>query len=175
MDNKNLTKFPLDTFFQGAKRVFVLAFNNTAINVPNDPVNNTNNRVERNSHTKYFLPRVNITNYNVLIDGRNFYDQPINDLVKQYDEIRKTATGQGDDYTTGCLLDYQYFKDHYNLIAVDLSKQKELDADSRAIQQIEFYGMLKINPNVYSFRKMKRNDARILQRNSKNSVNNING
>ena len=63
-------------------------------------------------------------------------------MVKQYDEIRKTATGQGDDYTTGCLLDYQYFKDHYNLIAVDLSKQKELDADSRAIQQIEFYGML---------------------------------
>ena len=73
------------------------------------------------------------------------------------------------------MLDYQYFKDHYNLIAVDLSKQKELDADSRAIQQIKFYGMLKINPNVYSFRKMKRNDARILQRNSKNSVNNING
>ena len=117
-------------------------------NVSNDPINNTNNRVERNSHTKYFLPRVNITNYNVLIDGRNFYDQPINDLVKQYDEIRKTATGQGDDYTTGCLLDYQYFKDHYNLIAVDLSKQKELDADSRAIQQIEFYGMLKTNSQV---------------------------
>ena len=73
----------------------------------------SNNRVLRNSHTKYFLPRVNITNYNVLIDGRNFYDQPINDLVKQYDEIRKTATGQGDDYTTGCMSDYQYFKDHY--------------------------------------------------------------
>ena len=98
---------------------------------------------------KIFFPRVNITNYNVLIiDGRNFYDQPINDLVKQYDEIRKIATGQGDDYTTGCLLDYQYFKDHYNLIAVDLSKQKELDADSRAIQQIEFYGMLKNKSQV---------------------------
>ena len=69
-------------------------------------------------------------------------------MVKQYDEIRKTATGQGDDYTTGCLLDYQYFKDHYNLIAVDLSKQKELDADSRAIQQIEFYGMLKNKSQV---------------------------
>ena len=69
-------------------------------------------------------------------------------MVKQYHEIRKTATGQGDDYTTGCLLDYQYFKDHYNLIAVDLSKQKELDADSRVIQQIEFYGMLKTNAQV---------------------------
>ena len=70
-----------------------------------------------------------MTNYNVLIDGRNFYDQTINDMIKQYDEIRKIATGQGDDYTTGCLLDYQYFKDHHNLISVDLSKQKELDTD----------------------------------------------
>ena len=91
------------------------------LNVLNNPINNTN------SHTKYFLPRVNITNYNVLIDGRNFYDQPINDSIKQCDEIRKTATGQGDDYTTGCLLDYQYFKDHYQLIAVDFSKQKEFE------------------------------------------------
>ena len=66
-------------------------------------------------------------------------------MLKQYDEIRKTATGHGDDYATGFLLDHQYFKDHYNLIAVDLSKQKELDADSRAIQQIAFYGMLKTN------------------------------
>ena len=66
-------------------------------------------------------------------------------MVKQYDEIRKIATGQGDAYATGNLLDYQYFKDHCNLIAFDLSKQKELDADSRAIQQIEFYGMLKTN------------------------------
>ena len=109
---------------------------------------NGNKKVERNSHKKYFLPRVNITNYNVLIDGRNFYDQPINDSVKQYDEIRKTATGQGDDYTTGCLLNYQYFKDHYNLIAADLSKQKELNADSRAIQQIGFYGVLKTKSQV---------------------------
>ena len=59
------------------------------VNVPSDPINNTNNRVERNSHTKYFLPKVNVTNFNVLIDGRNFYDQPINDLIKQYDKIRK--------------------------------------------------------------------------------------
>ena len=139
LDNDNLTRFPLDAAFQGVRRLFVLAFNNTDGNA---------NKVKRNSHTKYFLPRVNTTNYNVLIDGRNFYDQPINDSVKQYDEIRKTATGQGDDYTTGCLLDYQYFKDHYNLIAVDLSKQKELDADSRANQEIEFYGMLKTDSQV---------------------------
>ena len=148
VDNNNLTRFPLDGSFQGVRRLFVLVFNKTTVNVPNNSINNTSNRVLRSSHTKYFLPKINVTNYNVLIDGRNAYDQPINDLVKEYDEIRKTATGQGDDYTTGCLLDYQYFKDHYNLIAVDLSKQKELDADSRAIQQIEFYGMLKTNSQV---------------------------
>ena len=69
-------------------------------------------------------------------------------MIKQYDDIRKTATGQGDDYTPGCLLDYQYFKYHYKLIAVDPSKQKELDGDSRVIQPIEFYGMLKTNSQV---------------------------
>ena len=131
LDNSNLRRFPLDASFQGVRTLFVLVFDNTGSGAK---------KVERNSHTKYFLPRVNITNYNVLIDGRNFYDQPINDRIKQYDKIRKIATGQGDDYATGCLLDFQYFKDHSNLVAIDLSKQKELDADSRAIQQIEFMG-----------------------------------
>ena len=120
-------------------RLFVLAFDNTE---------NGSIKVERDSHRKYFIPRVNITNYNVLIDGRNFSDQPINDQIKKYDEIRKIATGKGDNYTTGCLLDYQYFKGYYQLIAVDLSKQKELDADPRAIQQIEFYGKLGTNSQV---------------------------
>ena len=69
-------------------------------------------------------------------------------MVKEYEKIRKTATGQGDDYTAECLLGYQYFKDHCNLIAVDLSKQKELDADSRAVQQIESYGMLKTDSRI---------------------------
>ena len=92
-DVNNLTRFLLDAYFQGVKRLFGLAFENS---------NDNNKEVERNSHTKYFLPRVTITNYNVLIDGRNFYDQPINDQIKQYGEIRKTTTGQGDDYTTEC-------------------------------------------------------------------------
>ena len=90
----------------------------------------------------FFFPRVNITNHNALIDGRNFYDQQIYDQIKKYDEIRQIATGQGDDYTTDCLLDYQHFKDHYQLNAVDLIKQKELDADPRAIQQVGFYEIL---------------------------------
>ena len=94
---------------------------------------------------KYFLPRGEIKNYSVLIDGRNFYDQPINDIIKQYDEVRKVSTGYGDDYTTGCLLDYAYFKDNYRLIAVDLSKQKALDADLRAIQQIVFQAVVGVD------------------------------
>ena len=59
-----------------------------------------------------------------MIDGRNFYDQSINDLIKQYDEATKVSTGQGDDYTTGYFIDYAYFKDNGRLIAIDLSKQK---------------------------------------------------
>ena len=103
MDNNNLTRFPLDASFEVVRRLFVLVFNNTKATIPDTSINSTTNRVK--SHTKYFLPRMNITNYNVLIDRRNFYDQPINDKIKQCDEIRKIATGQGDDHTTGCLLD----------------------------------------------------------------------
>ena len=104
--------------------MFVLAFNNTTENGIEVPASNTANRVQRDSHRKYFLPRVDITNCNILIDGRNFYDQSINDQIKKYDKIRKIATGKGDYYTTGCLLDYEYFKDYYQLIAVDLSRQE---------------------------------------------------
>ena len=120
----------LDSSFQGVNRLFVLGFARG------------DNDSTRNGYIKYYLPRVDITKYNVLIDGRNFYDQPINDKIRQYDEIKKIATGKGDNYATGCLLDYKYFKDIYKLVAIDLSKQKELDADPRAIQQIEFYGKL---------------------------------
>ena len=62
--------------------------------------------------------------YNVLIDGRNFYDQSVSDLIKQYEEIREVSAGQGDDYTTECLFGYAHFKDNYRLNAVDLSEQK---------------------------------------------------
>ena len=65
-----------------------------------------------------------IKNYNVIINGKSFYDQPIDSDIKGHAEIRKSTTGQGEDYTTGCLLDYDYIKNHYRLIAVDLSRQK---------------------------------------------------
>ena len=73
-----------------------------------------------------------------MINGENFLDQPIKNNKVTYKSIRKIATSQGDDYTTGCLLDYPYFKDSCKMIAVDLSKQQALDADPRAIQQINF-------------------------------------
>ena len=80
---------------------------------------------------------------------RNFYDQPFNDLIKQYDEIRTISTGQRDDYTTACLLDFAYFFKKYRSIAANLSKQKTLDADSRAIQQIIFTGKTDNTIRVY--------------------------
>ena len=120
--NKYLN-YLINPIFQGANRLFVLAFKNE-----ND----------RTSHSTYYLPKVEIKDYNVMIDGRNFFDQPINSMNKTYDNIRKIATGKRDGYTTGCLLDYPYFKESYKIIAIDLSRQNELDADPRAIQQINF-------------------------------------
>ena len=73
-----------------------------------------------------------------MINGENFFDQPVKDNKVTYENIRKIATGKGDDYTTACLLDYPYFKDSSKMIAVDLSKQQALDADPRADQQINF-------------------------------------
>ena len=86
-----------------------------------------------------------------MIDGRNFFDQPINSMNKTYENIRKIATGKGDDYTTGYLLDYLSFKGNYKLIAIDLSRQNELDADPRAIQRINFTANLDRAENTTIF------------------------
>ena len=120
----------LNASIQGVRKLFVLAYDRE------------NNDATENSHRKYFFSRMTINNYNTEIDGRTFYDQPINDLIKQYEEVRKISTGYGDDYTTGFLLDYVYFKDDFRLIVADLSKQKALDADPKAIQQIIFTGQV---------------------------------
>ena len=94
------------------------------------------NITDENSYRKYFLPRCKIKNGNIEIDGTNFYDQAINDLIKQYDEVRKISVRQGDDYMAGCLLDFCLFWKKYRLIAVDLGKQKALDADPEAINKL---------------------------------------
>ena len=74
--------------------------------------------------------------------GNTFFDQPIRNALITYDNIRKIGTGQGDDYTPGCLLDYNYFKKYYKMIATDISKQQTLDADPKAIQEINITGNL---------------------------------
>ena len=138
------------------KKIICSCYNNTA----------GNDQVSVDSYKKYFLPRVKINNYNIEIDGRNFYDQPINDSIKQYDEIRKISTGQGDDYTAGCLLDFSCFGKNYRLLAADLSKQKALDADSRAIQQIIFTGEIKAavaNTRIMIFYILEKSKETILE------------
>ena len=109
--------------FQGVNRLFVLAYENDT---------------QRTSAKGYYLPNVEIKDCNITINGENVFHQPIKDNKATYENIRKIATGQGDDYTTGCLLDYPYLKDGFKMIAVDLSKQQALDADLRSIQQINF-------------------------------------
>ena len=79
----------------------------------------------------------------MIINGKNFYDQPVYSDIKRYEESRKSTAGQDEDYTTGCLLDYDYIKNHFRVVTVDLCRQKELDADPKAIQQIEFVGQSK--------------------------------
>ena len=86
-----------------------------------------------------------------MIDGKNYFDQPINSMAKTYENIRKITTGQGDYYTTRCLLDYSYLKNHYKMNAIDLSKQQALDADPRAIQQINFTANLDKTGNTRMF------------------------
>ena len=113
----------LEPSFQGVNRLFVLAFENDE---------------QRTSHKAYYLLNVAKKDYNIMINGENVFDQPIKNNKVTYENIRKIAIGQGVDYTTGCLLDYSYFVDTYKMIAVDLSKQQVLDADPRAIQQIDF-------------------------------------
>ena len=124
--NPNLNHL-VEPSFQGVNRLFVLAFENDK---------------GRTSYEQYYLPIVEIKDYNIMINVENFFDQPIRNNKVTYDNIRKIVTGQGDDYTTGCLLDYPYFANTYKMIAVDLSKQQALNADPRAIQQINFTAIL---------------------------------
>ena len=119
--------------FQGISRIFILPFSYNT---------------QRTSHTGYYLPNVELKDCSIMINGENFFDQPIKYNKVTYENIRKVCTGQGDDYTTGCLLDYPYFKDSYKMIVAYLSKQQTLDADPRTIQQINFTANLNRAPNT---------------------------
>ena len=127
----------LDPSFQGVNRLFVMVYSRVDV------------QPTRNNRRKYYLPRISLNKYNVIIDGRNFYDNPIESDIEKYRELKKVMIGKGENYNIGSLLDYNYFDKHYKLVAVDLSKQKELDADPRAIQQIELKYMLGIDSTIY--------------------------
>ena len=117
----------LDPFFRGVNRLFVMAYNRA------------DGHPTGNGQQKYYLPRIDLEKYNVIIHGRNIYDNPIESDIEKYRKLKKVMIGKGEDY----------FKKHYKLVAVDLSKQKELDADPRAIQQIQFKYMLGTNSTIY--------------------------
>ena len=99
----------LDPSFQGVYRLFVMAYNRE------------DGQPTRNGQRKYYLPRIGLNKYNVIIYGRNFYDNPIESDIEKYRELKKVMIGKGEDYTTGSLLDFNYFDKHYKLEAVDLS------------------------------------------------------
>ena len=109
--------------FQRVNRLFTLAFEEDA---------------QGTSNKTYYIPNVEKKDYNVMVDVKNFFDQPVKNNKVTYENIRKIATGQGCDYTTGCLLNYIHFRNNYKKIVVDLSKQHVLDADPKAIQQTKF-------------------------------------
>ena len=142
--NPNLNHL-VEPSFLGVNRVFVLAFEDDA---------------KRTSNKRCYLPNAEIKDYNVMIDGKNFFHQPVKNNKITYGNVRKIATGQGDDYITSCLLDYPYFKENYQIIVIDLSKQQALDADPKAIQQIKFTANLdraKKYKNLFHSSRSKRN------------------
>ena len=130
--NENLNHL-IEPSFQRVNRIFALAFENDD---------------QRTNNKRFYTPNAEIKDYNVMIDGKNFFDQPVRNDKVTYGNIRKIAIGQGDDYTASCLLDYTYFKKYYKMIAINLSKQQALDADPRIIQQINFTANLDRDGNT---------------------------
>ena len=120
------------------------------------------NEDDRKVNTGYYLPKLKIKDCNVLIDGKNFFDQPVKSNMRTYDNIQKIATGQADDYTAGCLLDYNYFSNYYKMIAIYLSKQQALDADPKEIQQVKFTGNLEQDNGAIMFFIIKKAKETIL-------------
>ena len=120
----NILNYLIDRTFNKVSRLFALSFENEE---------------DKPSFSKYYTPKVEIKDFNVLIDGNSFSDVPVKD--KEEADEKVTSISKNNDYTTGNLLDYEYFSKHYKLIAIDLSKQIEL-GNSDLKQQINFIGKL---------------------------------
>ena len=128
--------FLINPSFQGLNRLFVLSLENKG---------------DRKVLTGYNLSNVEKRITTLWLMEKTFFDQTVKSNMRTYDDIGKITTGQGDDYTTGCLLDYDYFKKYYKMKAIDLSKQQTLDADPKAIQQINFTGNLEQDNSAIMF------------------------
>ena len=124
--NNNLN-YLIDPTFTTVNRLFVLTFENED---------------DRTSFPKYYIPKVEIKDFYVLIDKKPFFEIPVKNKEEAYETIIQMR--KSNDYTTGNLLDYEYFKDHYKLLAIDLSKQIELE-NLELLQQINFIGRLEEN------------------------------
>ena len=137
--NNNLNIL-IDPTFTNVNRLFVLAYQTAD---------------DRQSYCQVYLPKVMVKNYNVIIDKLAFFDLPIKSEEETYEKI--IDIGINNEYTTGNLLDYDYFKKHYKLIAIDLSKQQVLQENEESIQQINFIGRLKEAANVFIIIEKKEN------------------
>ena len=111
-----------------------------------------------------------IKNYNVTINGNDVYNKHNDSDVKRYAEIRKLIIRQGELNTTGCLLDHNYIKNQYRLKAVVLCRQKELDADPKAIEHIEFVGQLKNRIKIIMLQMLALTNLTILGKLKKNRL-----
>ena len=118
-------------FLDAVNKLFLLVYSS-----PDDDT-------EKCKAKKYYLTKVSIKNYNIIINGKTFYDQWINFDIKRYEQIRRLTTGQGKQYTGGCYLYHEYIKNHYRLLAVDLSRRKDVDPNPKAIKQTDIVGQLK--------------------------------
>ena len=138
--NNNLNIL-IDPTFTNVNRLFVLAYGQ---------VNN-----DRQSFSRFYLPNVTIKDYNVIIDKLAFFDLPIKTEKEAYEKIINIS--RNNEYTTGNLLDYDYFKKHYKLVAIDLRKQQVLQENEDIIQQINFIGRLENAANIFIIIKKKEN------------------
>ena len=137
--NNNLNIL-IDPTFTNVNRLFILAYKNAD---------------DRESFSQFYLPKVLVKDFNVIIDKLAFFDLPIKTEEEAYEKIIDIC--RNNEYTTGNLLDYDYFKKHYKLIAVDLSKQQVLQENEDLIQQINFIGRLTEATNVFIIIEKKEN------------------
>ena len=144
--NRNLN-YLIKPTFTNVHRLFVLSFN-------------ADNRY---SYSNYYVPKVEINDFNVLIDGKSFFDLPVKNAEEAFEKIVEISNN---DYTTGNLLDFAYFKKHYKLIAIDLSKQTKL----KEPQENNFIGKLLKNTGTTIFLSLKNQKKQLINKCSQNSV-----